>query len=100
MDIKNPHLLVGVFGLGMVQIVSLYENTAPSLQEVRQMQPGDVAGRQELLDTNLIVGSITALVAIMSWYATGSALPFVMLMSAFAMVAGWRYLVLYSPNLI
>lgn len=98
MNIKEPQLLVGVFGLGMLQIVSLYENTAPTLQEVRSMQQGDVVGRQQLLDANLIVGSVTLLVSITASYATGSWLPFLMFFGAFVMVAGWRQLVLYSPG--
>lgn len=97
MDIEqSPGLMVGVLGLGMLQIVSLYQQTAPSLQELRAAPVGDDSARQQLMDANIIVGATVAVVTIMSAYFTGSVWPIVFFGGGLAMVALWHNLVLYG----
>lgn len=96
--LERPELAVGVLGLGLVQIVSLYEATAPSLSELRSSPQGHLPRQQELLDATILVGSVTAFLAIIATYATKSSLPAVVFIGGFAVVAGWHYLVLHSPQ--
>lgn len=95
---QRPELAVGILGLGLVQIVSLYETTAPSLSELRNSPEGALSKKQELMDATIIVGSVTAFLAILSSYATKSLLPATIFLGGFAIVAGWHYLVLNSPQ--
>lgn len=95
---QRPELAVGVLGLGLVQIVSLYEATAPSLSELRSSDQGHITRQQELLDATILVGSVTAFLAILSSYATKSYLPALVFLGGFTIVAGWHYLVLHSPQ--
>jgi hypothetical protein len=95
---QRPELAVGVLGLGLVQIVSLYEATAPSLSELRHSPEGHLSRQQELMDATILVGSVTAFLAVLSSYATKSFLPAAVFLGGFAIVAGWHYLVLHSPQ--
>lgn len=95
---QQPSLAVGVLGLGLLQIVSLYEATAPSLQELRSAPDGDTTRRQELLDSTILVGSVTAFVAVIATVATRSALPATIFLGGLGIVAFWHYLVLHSPK--
>lgn len=95
---ERPELAVGVLGLGLIQVTSLFLNAAPNLQELRGAREGDSTKKQELLDATIIVGSITSFVAIVATYATKSALPAFIFLGGLGIVAAWHYLVLYSPQ--
>jgi hypothetical protein len=82
----------------MMQIVSLFEATAPSLQDLRSEPEGSTKGRQELMDADIVVGGIVALVAVAATYATASVLPVIMFGGAFAIVSLWHHLVLNSAH--
>lgn len=96
----KPELVVGVLGLGLVQLISLYEQTAPSLAELRHSDQSHIGRQQELMDATILVGSVTAFLAIMGTYATKSTLPGFVFVGGFAVVAGWHYLVLHSPQVM
>lgn len=91
---KEPHLLVGVFGLGAISLAAYYENVAPSLAECRDVIPGDDTTRQHLMDANLQVGSLALLVGALGWIGTKSVAPFVLSIGVISTVALWRYLIL------
>jgi hypothetical protein len=94
----NPNVILGIYGVSALQLAALYEHTAPSLQDMRHMEPGDEVGRQTLLDANLIVGSFAILLSLIAYYATHSALPAVFFIGTVAIAASWRYMVLYSER--
>lgn len=95
---QQPQLAVGVLGLGMLQIVSLFESTAPSLQELRSSPENDAARKQELLDATLIVGTLTVFVSVIANLATNSVLPGFIFIGGLSIVAAWHYMVLTAPQ--
>ena len=97
-NLSSPQVMVGLFGLGALQLAGLYEQTAPTLQEMRGMEPGNDVGRQQLLDANIIVGSFAVLLSLIAYHATGSVLPLVFFVGTVAMAASWRYMILYSER--
>lgn len=95
----NPSLLVGVFGIGAMQIASYYEQVAPSLQEVRDARHADVRVRQQLLDANLQVTALAIIFGGLGWYATKDITPLVISLAIVGLVAVWRSMVLSDdPN--
>lgn len=99
MDVsQSPGLVVGVLGLGMLQIVSLYEGTAPSVKELRESPVGDVTNREALMDADILVGGATAIVIIVATVATKSSLPLLLFGGGLAFVSFWHHLVLNTPN--
>lgn len=91
---QSPTIMVGILGLGMLQIIGLYEQTAPSLQELRSAPPFDDTARQQLMDANIIVGVTTVVVAAMATIVTQSVWPLVFYLGGLGMVALWHYLVM------
>lgn len=94
----SPQLIVGVFGLGALQLASLYEQAAPSLQEMREMEVGDDKGRQHLMDANILIGSYALIISAVAYYATGSVMALLLFTGIVSLAAFWRYMVLYSER--
>jgi len=88
---RETTFIVGVLAFGMLQIVSVYEATAPDLQELRSTEPGDA--KQRLFDADVMVGFTVLLVVGAATYATRSLLPIIMLGGAFVIVSGWHHMV-------
>jgi len=94
----NATVMVAVLGLGMVEIVGLYQETAPSLQDMRMAPSGDVKSRQMLLDADLLVGATAFTVGLLaSWYMRDP-VPFIVVAGGFVMVSAWHHNVLASSN--
>lgn len=94
----SPNLIVGVFGLGAIQLASLYEATAPSLKEMRGSDPDSIIAKQQLLDANIIVGSFTLVLAGLAYYATKQVTPPLLFIGAVGGAMVWRYMVLYAER--
>lgn len=94
----SPSVFVGILGLGLIQVVGLYETSAPSLKELRQLPEGDITGEQALMDADLMIGSIVLIVSITAATVLDSFWPILFLFGGFLTVAGWHHLVLHSPN--
>ena len=100
MDVtQSPAFMVGVLGLGTLQIVSLYTSTAPSLQELRDAEPGDDRARQQLMDANIIVGTTTLIIAAMAAAVLNSGWPLLLFVGGLGLVMLWHHLVLYGEVL-
>jgi len=96
---ESPELFVGVLGVGLLGVVQLYENTAPSLAELREHQPGTLVARQALMDADLIIGGTTLIVALASALTMRSLWPMFFFFGGFIFVSGWHHLVLNSPSI-
>lgn len=94
----NPGLTVGVLGLGTIQVIGLYINTAPKLSDLRSQDPGNIVGRQDLLDADLLIGTSTALLAILASWVTHSPAPLLILLSGLGLVMYWYHSVLNAPS--
>lgn len=96
----DPQTALGVslLALGVIQVSEFYQHVAPSLQDVRAMEPGDDVGRQQLLDADIIVGTTVTVAAIAACLLTDSYIPFVALFGAFVVHSGWRHLILASER--
>jgi hypothetical protein len=98
MDVtNNPGLLVGVLGVGVFQVVGLYIAGAPSFADLRE-NTDDVKNREALLDTDIVVGGATIVVASVAAWDTRSVWPFMLLLGGFAVVSFWHHLVLNTPS--
>lgn len=96
---NNTNIMVGVLGLGLIQIVTLYEQTGPSLQDLRNADPGNDLARQHLQDTNILVGTVVAVVAIVASVVSRSVIPLIMFLGGFFAVAYWHSMVLYGKEI-
>lgn len=95
---RSPAILVGVMALGMIQIVTLYENTAPSLKDLRQSGANDTTHAEALMDADIVVGGATLVVIIAACWATRSSMPLFLIGGGLLFVAFWHHIVLNTPN--
>ena len=75
-------------------IWTAYENNAPSLVECRAATPGDISIRQQLLDADLTVGTIAAVIGFTFVYVTKDLTVLWLMLITFAMLSYWRHSIL------
>lgn len=79
--------------LAVWEMARTYQAHAPSLTELRRCDRDDIDARQRLLDADLTVGGLAVLVGGLASWVTGSWVPLVMAVGAFAWISGLSHLV-------
>lgn len=86
---------VAVLGFAIFQIADLWNKSAPSLSELREAPTdwrGDgITAQQKLMDADLMVGSVVAIVAVASYMLTKDyVIPLVVLL-VFGVLSYWSH---------
>ena len=94
---RDPMIVLAVTA-GLIAVTDMYVNFDPSLADLRAMNPGDIQGRQELLDKDILIGVTVGAAGAYASVMTKSWLPIIGLMAVFAFNAYWHHDVLNSSN--
>jgi hypothetical protein len=93
---------VAVVGLATYEIWNAWQNTAPSLAELRSCvnsrdAEDNIRARQQLMDANYTVGSLAALVGIGMLLLTKKATVLMIVLVSFTVLSFWYHSVLAAP---
>lgn len=83
-------------GLAAFQLADYWTKTAPTLAEMRASEPGDVTTRQKLLDAEMQVGTLAAVIGVVITVLTRDPSALVIMLGVFAALAGWHHAVLQA----
>lgn len=97
MNEKNPVLALAVTA-GILSTAQIYGQYAPSLKELRTRDVGDTTGRQELMDADILVGSIAIVAGSFVSWAVHDIGPLIVLLFTFSVISYWHHMVLNSTN--
>lgn len=76
-------------GLAGFELWKAWGDAAPSLAELRSATAADTDVHQQLLDAEMTVGSLAAIVGIAMWYLTGDPTVLLLLGVTVAALAYW-----------
>lgn len=83
-----------VVGFATFELWRSWNQTAPSLSEMRAAEPDSIELRQRLLDAGLSVGTLVLFIGLAMLFLTGNPLVLVLLTGMFAILAIWHNAVL------
>lgn len=89
---------VGVAGLAVFQLVDLWTDHAPTLEQCRAALPGDVHLRNRLLDSEILAAGIAVLVGGALRYTSGTWTPALLLGATLGGLAFWYSAVLNAHS--
>lgn len=90
---------IAAIGLTVFSLYQTWQGAAPSMQQLRSSDKGDRAIRAQLLDAEILIGTITVLIAVaLAWYTKDKASLF-LLVSTFLILSLWSHAVLNSEKI-
>lgn len=96
--IGDRGLIAATLGFTTMEMVKLWQNAAPTLEEVRAADPGDIMIEQRFMDANHLVAGIALMVGgAVSWLSK-SWLPLLLALGSASFISWWFRQVLYSDN--
>jgi hypothetical protein len=97
---KYDHsLAVGVVGLAGFQLLQAWNANAPSLAEIRDAPPGDLATKQKLVDADIMVGGVVAVLGVTFAVLTHDTTALIIMGVLFGSLAAWYHAVLAAENI-
>lgn len=98
-EVDTSHAsMLAVLGLTTVELVKLWQTTAPSLEDVRAAPPGDMAIQQRLMDANYLGAGLALLIGGTTSMLLKSWLPLIMALGSVVLVSQWHQMVYNSDN--
>lgn len=107
-DGMNDGLAVAVVATCAFQLLSLWQNTAPSLSDIRTAPPrGPVDDdgltewdrlRQKLVDAELMIAVVVGVCGFAIWKMSGNLIPLYMMLGILSIVAFWYHQVLAAES--
>jgi hypothetical protein len=91
-------LIAASLGYTTVEVVRLWRDAAPSLEEMRAAPAGDMVMWQRMLDANYLGAGISILIGGTVSYLTGSWIPILLSLATLSYVAFWYRMVLRSDH--
>lgn len=96
--IGNEGLIAVTLGFTTMEMVKLWQTTAPTLKEAREAEPGDITIQQRVMDANYLVAGIGFMVGgTVSWISK-SWLPILLALGSASFISWWYKQVLMSAN--
>lgn len=87
-----------VVGLSVVQVMTLWRDTAPKLSEVRDCPPGDWRMRQALMDADIFGGIAVVMIGGVATLLTRQLFPLLLAASGLLMISLYYRMVLNSAD--
>lgn len=91
--------MIAVLGLSTVEIIKLWQSVAPSLEEVRNAEPDDIAIHQRMQDANYLGAGLAALIGGTTSVLLQSWLPIIMALGSVVLFSYWHLMVLRSDDI-
>jgi hypothetical protein len=98
MAVWEPGAATAVVGLATFELWNAYEKTAPSLEEARAAEPGDLHIRQRILDADLTVGSLALIIGVTFYVMTKNISVLVVMLIIVAVLSVWRRSILAAES--
>jgi len=98
----NPEhaLVAATLGFTTVEIIKLWRDSAPSLDDVRKAPNDDLATMQSLMDANYLGAGLAIMIGGMTSYLAESWIPVILSTASVAYIAWWYRMVLRSDHII
>lgn len=97
---KEIGLIAATLGFTTVEVVKMWRDAAPSLEEVRSAPPGDTAAAQRMLDANYLGAGLSLLIGGTVSFLTHSWIPLLLSLGTLAYMAWWYRMVLRSDHTV
>lgn len=94
----NEGVAVAALSITVIETFKIYQNTAPSLEDVRRATPGDYVTRQLMMDADILGLILVLAIGGGGTFLTGKAFPLVLSGLALAMISSYYHMVLNSTN--
>jgi len=91
-------LIAATLGYTTVEVVKLWRDAAPSLEDMRAAGPGDAEMAQRVLDANFLGAGLAILLGGTVSYMSRSWVPLILSLGTLAYMAFWYRSVLSSDN--
>lgn len=89
---------VAVVGLAAIELWKAYRSTAPSISDARAAEPGDLAIRQRLLDSDITVGSLALIIGVALAVMMKDVTAMLIMIVIFASLSFLHHWVLAAPS--
>lgn len=95
---NDKALIAATLGFTTVEVVKLWRDASPSLEEVRAAPIGDVTMQQRLMDANYLGAGLAVLVGGTVSYLTSNWIPILLSLATVTYMSWWYRQVLVSDN--
>ena len=92
---------LGAIGLATAAIWKIseqYQNTAPSMHDLRAGDRDSIPLRQALMDTDVLTGILVIGAGGLAWALTGSPVPLAIVAATYLVVCCYHHLILRGPT--
>jgi hypothetical protein len=92
---------LGAIGLATAAIWKIseqYQNTAPSMHDLRAGDRDSTKLRQALMDTDILTGILVLGAGGLAWSLTGSPVPLAIVAVTYLVVCGYHHMILRGPT--
>ncbi len=94
----NEGVAVAALSIAVIETFKIYQNTAPSLAELRRSVPGDYVMRQLVLDADMLGVIFVLAIGGGGTWLTGKPFPILLSGMALVMISAYYRSVLASTN--
>jgi len=94
----NEGAAAAALSVGVMEMLRVYRDTAPTLSEIRRAQPGDYVHRQLLLDADMLGLIVVVMVGGGAAYLMKKIYPLVFALLTLALISMYYRMVLNSSN--
>lgn len=93
-------LIAATLGFTTLEVVKIWRDAAPSLEDVRRAPNGDIAIAQRILDANYLGAGLAIMIGGTVSYLSTSWIPLLLSLGTVAFMAFWYRMVLKSDHII
>jgi len=90
----EPAVASAVIGAAGFQLVQMWNNNAPSLNDLRNAPPGDTTAKQDLYDADLLVGGLAVILGVTFAVLAKDFTALVVMLTIFGTLSLWHHMVL------
>lgn len=97
--ILEKEVSIAAIGLTVFSLYQTWQGAAPTMAQLRAADRNDRPIRAQLLDAEMLIGSVTVLIAVgLAWYTKDKA-SLVLLVATFLILSLWSHAVLNSEKI-
>lgn len=97
--ILEKEVSIAAIGLTVFSLYQTWQNAAPTMADLRAADKDNRGIRAQLLDAEILIGSITVLIAVaLAWYTKDKA-SLILLVATFLILSLWSHAVLNSEKI-